>query len=750
MQRISNLEEVIPPLKLLLKKYLDANGTKYRNNLFTCPNRNEHSNEDDTPSCGFIPETDNTIFHCFACQARGDIFTAYSYIEEKPIKGIAFHGAVKELCDKYGLAYKQKDLSPEEEQFQTVQQTLIKILAYANKYLVEQNPYEAISYLNQRNWCDLVEHFQFGFLPDTPEVRQTLDNLSTKIPYLEQYIKLTPFQLVDRLLYPIKDPYGTIIGLMDRKISEHDLREKYQKYFLKTLEKGEVLFNLQTCYPEVYLVEGGSSVFTMYKQGIKNVVSMLGKEFTENMYKALVKYGVKKVIICFDGDKQGFEGLKKTIEFFEKHPDIKAAVKLLENDLDPDDFIRKEGVDAFKAIPEISIFKYQLENFQNTGDELAQDEYKRSMMEILSNTKDKIVANKMIDMLCRETNLSKKMMLTELQQYEATKGIASDVSIGSIISEENHLAQQVEEFEQRALRCGRLQGPSSGFPVFDSKTDGLQDGLILISGKWNVGKSAFMQTIALNLLQDPSNFVLYFSIDDSVIGKTIPRFLANMCGTPINTILNPIYGIDQNETITFEEKQEIKARREIAIAELKKYSGRLSIKDSVDGSDVHYIEKIIKTYRAIAGDRKLVVFVDFLNMVNLARNTEKTEQESLLAGFFKHMSTKYSCPVICTVESTKEILTTKTTENSIKGSSSLQFRSDLTLLLYSDFEVETGGKMFFHDDDGDPHPIVKVRISKNKMGSFRGDIYYKFYKDLSKFEEIEEQQQQEMVRQFGP
>ena len=66
-----------------------------------------------------------------------------------------------------------------------------------------------------------------------------------------------------------------------------------------------------------------------------------------------------------------------------------------------------------------------------------------------------------------------------------------------------------------------------------------------------------LQTLALNLLQDASNYVLYFSIDDPVINATVPRLVSNLSMIPINTVANPLHRIDGNETIDEAEKQNL-------------------------------------------------------------------------------------------------------------------------------------------------------------------------------------------------
>jgi replicative DNA helicase len=353
----------------------------------------------------------------------------------------------------------------------------------------------------------------------------------------------------------------------------------------------------------------------------------------------------------------------------------------------------------------------------------------------------------MLKLFTQETGVSKTILVEEIEKHEKTQGLITEVGVGEVLKEETSLIKSIEAFEERALRSGRLKGISTGFPIFDEKIDGLQIGLVLVSGRWNVGKSAFLQSIVLNLLKEPTNYILYFSIDDPVIPTTLPRFVANLSRIPINTVSNPLHRIENNVTLEEVEKLVLKNKRNEAIEKLKGYASRLGIKDSTDGYDVNYIEKIIKVYKIIAGNKNLVVFVDFLNMVTLSRkNIDRTEVETQLAQFFKHMAGLYNIPIVCTVESTKGVTESTMNEGNIKGSASIQFRSDLTLLLSSDFETANSSELYFYDDLGVANPIVQVRISKNKMSGFKKSIYYKFYRDYALYEECTPEEQQTYSR----
>lgn len=745
MQKIKNVGEVISQLKPLLRTYLEEKDTRFKGPLFTCPNKDFHENEDAKPSAGFIPDKEETVWNCFTCGKSGDIFTAYHHLEGKEVQGANFYRAVKELADRYGIRYELEEMVQDEKDFDTAQQFLQKLTETAHRYLIQKKPKEALQFLKGRDWLKVVKRFQLGYLPRDKKIKNFFISAFKQHPEIKNYIGIADEQIVGRLICPIKHKYGIILGLVHRAIDKNDTRPKYQKHLLKSLKKGGTLFNLTSNYKKVYLVEGGSSVLTMYKYGIKNAVSTLGTAFTPQMYNVLVKNGVKEMVICFDGDKAGKEALDGAIKLTQNKSDIRIYVKELTLNKDPDDILREDGKEEFLKIPEVSNFKYQLNKLK----ELEDDKAKESLFEIITSCKDSLIKEKMIKLFVKEMDVGKSLLAEELSKFEKRKGIINDVGVGELLEEEDQFSREVEKFEEMAWRTGKLKGVSTGFPILDEKIDGLQDGLILIAGKWNTGKSAFMISLALNLIKSPDNHIIYFSIDDPIWTTTIPRFVANISLIPINTISKPVYGIEKSEILEEAEKAALRGRREEAIKLLKEsYKGRLGLKDSSHGYDLQFVEKMIKIHKVLAKDKKLIIFVDFMNMIHYNKNVDTTEREAKLAGFLKHVAGLYHAPVVASVEAMKDIGNKGMRDTDVKGSSSIQHRADLMLLLFSDYESNDQSKMYFYDEDSQPQPIVEVKLGKNKMSGYKGRIYFKFYKSFSKFEEFSEEEQKDVRKKI--
>jgi len=740
--KIKNVGEVINQIKPLLPTYLKDMGLESKPPLTQCPNYQEHDDgEDKKPSCGFIPDTNQEKFHCFACGSVGDIFAATALLEGRNIQGLGFYETVKYLADKYEISYELEEPTQEEKEFDLVQTFLRTIVNSAHKYLVKNRPEKALAYIKERNWTNSIKKFQLGYLPKSEKTKNFFKKVYTEHPKLRRLISISDAQIVGRLIYPIVNKHGTILGVIHRRISEEDIREKYIKHFIKSIKKEGVIFNLRGIDKRVYIVEGGSSVLTLNNVGIENSVAILGTGFNVDKYKNLVCNNIEEVVLCFDGDKGGEECLERVIKVVQNKPDLKIYVKKLPEGEDPDSIIIKSGVEAFKEIPEISLFKYQI-NKLKTKDDL---KVRESLYSLILATTDNIIRERMIKLFTRELEVQKTPLLQELKKFEKLNSLDTDITIAEIEEEKQGLKDELEKFEERVWRVDKFLGLETGFPIFDAKMDGLQEGLHEIGGIWNVGKSAFMISMALNLLKR-GNHVLYFSIDDPIQTKTLPRAMANLSRIPINVAANPYWRIQKNETLKEVEKIDLAQKRDEAYRLLEEMSPRFSIKDSSHGYDLAFVEKMIKIHKIIAEEKKLVVFIDFLHMVSVGKESlETTEALTKISRQLKHFSGLYNIPVVTTVEGTKEIGSTSMQGKHIKGSVSLQYSADIIILLTSDFYTNPKSQLYFKDTEdtglGGGKPIVRVRIDKNKISGFKGEIFVKFYPELSLFEECSEEDQ---------
>lgn len=162
----------------------------------------------------------------------------------------------------------------------------------------------------------------------------------------------------DRVMFPIYGKDNELVGFSGRIISPANEKvnpsakpivgSKYVNTKVTPLfVKNEILYNLNNIkkneYPFIYVCEGFMDVIALKLSGINNVVCTMGTAFTHKHLAVLKEY-TQKIVLLFDGDDAGVNAAKRTIAKM----DEEFSVLFLKEDLDPDEFIKKYGVEEFK------------------------------------------------------------------------------------------------------------------------------------------------------------------------------------------------------------------------------------------------------------------------------------------------------------------------------------------------------------------------------------------------------------------
>lgn len=127
-----------------------------------------------------------------------------------------------------------------------------------------------------------------------------------------------PFE--GRIIFPIKDYLGRLLGFGGRAFELADTKVKYynshdNQYF----KKGSLLFGLdiaKKCIQEkgaVFLVEGYFDVVMMAQSGYKNTVATSGTACTQEQLAQIAHYA-DKVYITYDADKAGHNAVLRMVE----------------------------------------------------------------------------------------------------------------------------------------------------------------------------------------------------------------------------------------------------------------------------------------------------------------------------------------------------------------------------------------------------------------------------------------------------
>src|SRR6476646_2997664 len=320
-----------------------------------CPFHNEK-----TPS--FTVNDDKGFYHCFGCGAHGD---AIRFLTDH--RGMPFMDAVKELASKAGMEVPAPDPRAKEQAERTA--SLTDVMAEVAKWYSEQlNGIEganAREYLKRRGIDGAIaQRFGLGLaLDNRTALKRTLEKLGED-RLIETGMLIQPEEgghesydrFRGRLMIPIRDPRGRVIGFGGRILGEGE--PKYLNSPQTILfDKGRTLYNLDRAGPasraakRLIVVEGYMDVIALDKAGIAEAVAPNGTALTESQLERLWRLDPSP-ILCFDGDAAGKKAAIRaaTRALPLLRPDRTLRFVELPAGQDPDDVVRSGGREAFEAL----------------------------------------------------------------------------------------------------------------------------------------------------------------------------------------------------------------------------------------------------------------------------------------------------------------------------------------------------------------------------------------------------------------
>jgi len=320
-----------------------------------CPFHNEK-----TPS--FTVNDDKGFYHCFGCGAHGD---AIRFLTDH--RGMPFMDAVKELASKAGMEVPAPDPRAKEQAERTA--SLTDVMAEVAKFYSEQlnglAGASAREYLKSRGIdAEVAQRFGLGLAPDNrTALKRALGKLGEDklvdtgmLIQPEEGERESYDRFRGRLMIPIRDPRGRVIGFGGRILGEGE--PKYLNSPQTALfDKGRTLYNLDRAGPasrtakRLIVVEGYMDVIALDRAGISEVVAPNGTALTEGQLERLWRLDPSP-ILCFDGDSAGQKAAIRaaTRALPLLRPDRTLRFIELPAGQDPDDVVRSGGREAFEAL----------------------------------------------------------------------------------------------------------------------------------------------------------------------------------------------------------------------------------------------------------------------------------------------------------------------------------------------------------------------------------------------------------------
>jgi DNA primase len=270
--------------------------------------------EERTPSFSVNP-TDK-LYYCFGCGAKGDLITFVRETEQ-----LDFAGAIEWLADRFNVPIEYDDTTPQQDARRRRRERLLELLdaaaSFYERYLWESQAGSlARDYLAGRALGeDVCREYRLGLaLGGTTLTRKALQRGFTRDELLAAGLvnRRGNDYFSGRLLFPLADARGRVLGFQARKLREDDpLRAKYVNSPEGELfRKGDLMYGLDRARTAIakqeraVVVEGNTDVLALRQAGIEPVVASMGTALTERQLKELARL-TARLWLCFDGDAAG-------------------------------------------------------------------------------------------------------------------------------------------------------------------------------------------------------------------------------------------------------------------------------------------------------------------------------------------------------------------------------------------------------------------------------------------------------------
>ncbi|MEB3024646.1 MULTISPECIES: DNA primase [unclassified Parvimonas] len=400
---------------------LKKSGRYYMGN---CPFHSEK-----TPSFFLYPET-NT-FHCFGCGKHGD---SISFIME--MDSLDYVSTLKKLAEKFGieLEYDNSFNTNNKKNLDKYYEINEFTARYYYKNMMENSvPKQYLSKrgINQKS----INLFFIGYADENWKSLYNelkLKNMDIEIAEeLGLIIKTKTGDYIDRfrnrIMFPILNTSKKIIGFGGRTIVD-DSAKYLNSPESVVFKKGDNLYALDKIIEnnirnKILIVEGYMDVISLYQSGVNYSVAGLGTAFTESQARLIKRYFRNNVYLCYDGDNAGASATDKTNAVFNEIS-VKPNIIMLPDKLDPDDYIKKFGLDEFNKLIEspydINGFNYEIlkKNKKNSNSITDNSIFYDSILDFLVKIDTNILRDLYINKISNEFGLDSNSLKEDFLNYD--------------------------------------------------------------------------------------------------------------------------------------------------------------------------------------------------------------------------------------------------------------------------------------------------------------------------------------------
>jgi DNA primase len=270
--------------------------------------------EERTPS--FSVNAVDKFYYCFGCGAKGDLITFVRETEQ-----LDFAEAIEWLADRFNVQIEYEETTPQQDARRRRRERLLELLeaaaSFYERYLWDSQAGSlARDYLKGRGLGEEVcREYRLGLaLGGTTLTRKALERGFTREELASAGLinRRGNDYFSGRLLFPLADARGRVLGFQARKLREDDpMKAKYVNSPEGELfRKGDLLYGLDRGRAAIakqdraVIVEGNTDVLALRQVGVEPVVASMGTALTERQLKELA-YLTRRLFLCFDSDAAG-------------------------------------------------------------------------------------------------------------------------------------------------------------------------------------------------------------------------------------------------------------------------------------------------------------------------------------------------------------------------------------------------------------------------------------------------------------
>ena len=384
-----------------------------------CPFHNEK-----TPS--FSVNSDLNLYYCFGCKAGGNVVSFVMEMERLP-----YIEAVKLLADRVHMTLPDVQEDPDYERRKNQRDRLLSANREAARYYHEKlwspDGRKVLDYLHGRGLSDgIIRRFGLGA---SSEKWDDLTGYLTDKGYTREELALCGLCVVKgdhtfdmfrgRAMFPIIDVNGNVLGFGGRAMG--DAKPKY----LNTADtpvfnkrKGAYAVNLlrkKRDLKHVLLMEGYMDVVAAAQFGVEGAVATLGTSLTNEQARLLKRFA-PEIWIAYDGDEAGQHAIERALGIFEAEG-VPAKVLYIPDGLDPDEYLRQKGVEAFGRLRPMNGVTFQMQRLRGQFDLETQDgrtEYAKACAKLLKNVREPVELENHLEYLTVQTGFSKDVLSAQI------------------------------------------------------------------------------------------------------------------------------------------------------------------------------------------------------------------------------------------------------------------------------------------------------------------------------------------------